>query len=35
MRHKIVHDYMAIGEDIVWQVVTTALPGLSVGWKEL
>jgi len=25
MRHKMVHDYMAIDEDIVWQVVTNDL----------
>lgn len=28
MRHKIVHDYMAVDEDIVWEVVITDLPSL-------
>ncbi len=28
MRHKIVHDYMSIDEDILWQVVTQDLPPL-------
>jgi len=28
MRHKIVHDYLAVDEDIVWEVVTTDLPSL-------
>lgn len=35
MRHKIVHDYMAIDEDIVWQVVTTDLPKLIVGLERI
>jgi Protein of unknown function DUF86 len=26
MRHKVVHDYLGIDEDIVWQVVTKDLP---------
>ena len=28
MRHKVVHDYLGVDEDIVWQVVTEDLPGL-------
>lgn len=28
MRHKVVHDYLGIDEDIVWQVVTGDLPTL-------
>ena len=35
MRHKIVHDYMAIDEDIVWQVVTHDLPDLIVRLENI
>jgi uncharacterized protein with HEPN domain len=28
MRHKVVHDYMAVDEDIVWHTVQEDLPGL-------
>jgi uncharacterized protein with HEPN domain len=28
MRHRIVHDYMSVDEDILWQVVTDDLPSL-------
>jgi uncharacterized protein with HEPN domain len=28
MRHKVVHDYMDVDEDIVWQTVTGDLPEL-------
>src|ERR1700738_3002534 len=28
MRHKVVHDYLGIDDDIVWQVVTDDLPEL-------
>lgn len=28
MRHKLVHDYLGVDEDIVWQVVTVDLPKL-------
>lgn len=28
MRHKVVHDYLGVDEDIVWQVVTEDLPDL-------
>lgn len=30
MRHRIVHDYMNIDADILWQVVTQSLPELIV-----
>lgn len=28
MRHKVVHDYLGVDEEIVWQVVTKDLPAL-------
>ncbi|MEW6030199.1 MAG: DUF86 domain-containing protein [Chloroflexota bacterium] len=28
MRHRIVHDYMRVDEDVLWQVVTNDLPAL-------
>ena len=28
MRHKVVHDYLGVDEDIVWHVVTEDLPRL-------
>lgn len=28
MRHKVVHDYMAVDEDVVWRTVTGELPAL-------
>lgn len=28
MRHKIVHDYMGVDEDVVWEVVSQDLPSL-------
>jgi len=28
MRHKVVHDYLGVDEDIVWQVATADLPTL-------
>lgn len=30
MRHKVVHDYLSVDEDIVWQVVTDDLPKLAL-----
>jgi uncharacterized protein with HEPN domain len=30
MRHKIVHDYMDIDEDLVWEVATVDIPPLVV-----
>lgn len=29
MRHKIVHDYLGVDDDIVWEVVTVDLPVLA------
>ncbi len=29
MRHKIVHDYLGVDYDIVWEVVTVDLPVLA------
>jgi len=34
MRSKIVHDYMNVDEDIVWQVVTRDLPSLEEGLRN-
>lgn len=28
MRHKVVHDYLGVDDDIVWEVVTEDLPKL-------
>jgi uncharacterized protein with HEPN domain len=28
MRHKVMHDYLGVDEDIVWQVATQDLPKL-------
>jgi uncharacterized protein with HEPN domain len=28
MRHRIVHDYMRVDEDVLWQVVSSDLPAL-------
>jgi uncharacterized protein with HEPN domain len=30
MRHKVVHDYLGVDEDIVWQVATGDLPKLAL-----
>lgn len=35
MRHKLVHDYLGVDEDIVWQVVTDDLPKLVQSLKPL
>jgi uncharacterized protein with HEPN domain len=35
MRHKVVHDYLGVDEDIVWQVVTVDLPRLVTTLKPL
>jgi len=29
MRHKIVHDYLGVDYDILWEVVTSDLPALA------
>jgi uncharacterized protein with HEPN domain len=35
MRHKVVHDYLGVDEDIVWQVVTEDLPKLVESLEPL
>jgi uncharacterized protein with HEPN domain len=35
MRHKVVHDYLGVDEDIVWQVVITDLPELVARLEPL
>ncbi len=35
MRHRIVHDYMRVDEDILWQVVTDDLPKLLPLLEEI
>jgi uncharacterized protein with HEPN domain len=35
MRDKVVHDYLGVDEDIVWQVVTDDLPRLHPVLREL
>jgi uncharacterized protein with HEPN domain len=35
MRHKVVHDYLGVDEDIVWQVVTQDLPTLVAALEPL
>jgi uncharacterized protein with HEPN domain len=35
MRHKVVHDYLGVDEDIVWQVVTADLPPLVTALERL
>ena len=35
MRHKVVHDYLGVDEDIVWQVVTADLPKLVASLEQL
>jgi uncharacterized protein with HEPN domain len=35
MRHKVVHDYLGVDEDIVWQVVKEDLPGLVVALESI
>jgi uncharacterized protein with HEPN domain len=35
MRHKVVHDYLGVDEDIVWQVVTEDLPKLVTSLERL
>jgi uncharacterized protein with HEPN domain len=35
MRQKVVHDYLGVGEDIVWQVVTEDLPPLIVALEKI
>ena len=35
MRHKVVHDYLGVDEDIVWQVVTEDLPQLIASLEKI
>ena len=35
MRHKVVHDYLGVDEDIVWQVVIEDLPKLVESLERL
>jgi uncharacterized protein with HEPN domain len=35
MRHKVVHDYLGVDEDIVWQVVSGDLPKLVKALEPL
>ena len=35
MRHKVVHDYLDVDEDIVWEVVTEDLPSLAKQLEKL
>lgn len=35
MRHKVVHDYLDVDEDIVWDVVTADLPALVAALERV
>lgn len=35
MRHKVVHDYLGVDDDIVWQVATDDLPKLVTALEAL
>jgi uncharacterized protein with HEPN domain len=35
MRHKVVHDYLDVDEDIVWDVVTADLPGIVSALEQI
>ena len=35
MRHKVIHDYLGVDEDIVWQVVTKDLPTLVAALEPI
>jgi len=35
MRHKVVHDYLGVDDDIVWQVVTEDLPPLIASLAKI
>ena len=35
MRHKVVHDYLGVDDDIVWQVATEDLPKLVTSLEDL
>lgn len=35
MRHKVVHNYLGVDDDIVWQVATEDLPKLETSLEAL
>jgi uncharacterized protein with HEPN domain len=35
MRHRIVHDYLNVDEDVVWEVVQSDLPQLAVALEKI
>lgn len=35
MRHKVVHDYLEVDEDIVWDVVTADLPSIVAALERI
>lgn len=35
MRHKVVHDYMDLNEDVVWDTATTDLPNLIAQLEKI
>ena len=35
MRHKVVHDYLGVDEDVVWRVVTEDLPPLIASLQKI
>jgi uncharacterized protein with HEPN domain len=35
MRHKVVHDYLGVDDDIVWQVVVEDLPKLVAALEPI
>lgn len=35
MRHKVVHDYLAVDEDVVWRTVTQEMPGLAQALQKI
>lgn len=35
MRHKVVHDYLEVDEDIVWDVVTVDLPPIVTALERM
>jgi uncharacterized protein with HEPN domain len=35
MRHKVVHDYLSVDYDLVWDVVTVNLPQLAIALDRI
>jgi uncharacterized protein with HEPN domain len=35
MRHKVVHDYLSVDCDLVWDVVTVHLPELALALEKV